>query len=445
MHRPRRIESIMIPFLDSLAPLLGCALLVSASLLTAQAIGTPAAPRPDPEVAALLDKAAARRGIAAGAKTRSLGLSGTFTVTFDGIAEPVAKGTFGEQFLGGDLARHVSNLGNVGTMEKGVWRDVVWEIDPHMGAKVHGGVNAAAVRRYFAMLRGDDPRTLYRTIEKAGVEKIDDHDCTVLRMTADEGAPDTWYVDAGGDVVRIDTALPAPESADAAFGMPDLMDTRITFSGFREVSGGRFAMRRGLRMGPATVTSSIDKAEVGVDIDVERFAPPKAVTAIEQKPIAPAFGPDGKPNYQVLDKKAQPVASIRMKVKAAEISSQLAVMLPEVMAHLNAVGAKMAGAPFSRYHTFDGDEIDLEAGIPVLAAFEAKGRVKNGELPGGKVVTCWHVGPYEKLEAAHRGLQAHVAEKGLKGRGGVWEVYWTDPGMVPDPAKWKTQLFAPIE
>ena len=34
-----------------------------------------------------------------------------------------------------------------------------------------------------------------------------------------------------------------------------------------------------------------------------------------------------------------------------------------------------------------------------------------------------------------------VAERG----GGAWEVYWTDPGVVPDSSKWRTQLFMPIE
>ena len=32
----------------------------------------------------------------------------------------------------------------------------------------------------------------------------------------------------------------------------------------------------------------------------------------------------------------------------------------------------------------------------------------------------------------------------LEAAGGPWEVYWTNPGMVPDPAKWRTQIFAPL-
>ena len=79
------------------------------------------------------------------------------------------------------------------------------------------------------------------------------------------------------------------------------------------------------------------------------------------------------------------------------------------------------------------------------APIAAKGRIANSELPGGRAATCWHVGPYEKLTEAHAGLQAWLAANKLTSRGGVWEVYWTDPGMVADKSKYRTQLFAPIE
>jgi effector-binding domain-containing protein len=58
---------------------------------------------------------------------------------------------------------------------------------------------------------------------------------------------------------------------------------------------------------------------------------------------------------------------------------------------------------------------------------------------------AWHVGPYEKLADAHQSLRAYVDAHRMQARGGLWEVYWTDPGIVPDPSKWRTQLFMPIE
>jgi effector-binding domain-containing protein len=105
----------------------------------------------------------------------------------------------------------------------------------------------------------------------------------------------------------------------------------------------------------------------------------------------------------------------------------------------------MAGLPFMRTHGSDGTTVDFEAGIPIAKPIEEKGRVKNGELPGGRTLTAWHVGPYEQLTDAHQRLKEWATTKGMAARGGPWEVYWTDPGMVPDPSKWRTQIFLPIE
>ncbi|HEX6811750.1 MAG TPA: GyrI-like domain-containing protein [Planctomycetota bacterium] len=430
---------------DFVVPLTVGTVTLFASVLCAQAPARTARKPAEPAVEELLAKIAANRGVPAGTKDASIAFEGTFSVSFKDMPAPVMKGAFGEFFVGKDLARCTCEMGGFGAMERGIHKDAVWEVDPSLGAKVHRGDNAAAARRYFALLRGEDPRSVYQEFTKTGTQAIDGRDVTVLRMTAAEGKPDVWYVDADGNVVRVDMALPAPESADATWGISDLMDSEITFADWQKVEGGRFPMRRTQQMGPATMSYVCSKITVGASIGAAKFTPPEAVAKVKNEPTLPAIGPDGKPTYQVIDRQLQHVASIRIKVKPAEISTQLGIVLPEVWAHLNAVSAKMAGPPFARYHTFSDTDIDLEAGIPVQKPIEAKGRIVNSELPAGKTVTCWHIGPYEKLKGAHEGLQAHLAEKKLKARGGPWEVFWTDPGMVPDPSKWKTQLFAPIE
>lgn len=435
-------------FPDVVAPLAAGAVLF-VSVLCAQAPGQGQAPaRPmDPAVEALLAKMAGKRGVAPGTKDLAIAATGNYVVTFEGVEPPVAKGVLREIFAGTTMARSTSEMGPYGAMEKGLHGEVVWELDPGMGPKVLQGGSAAAARRYFAVLRGDDPRTFYRGIEKTGTQALDGRDVTVLRMTPDDGKPDTWYVDADGVLVRVDTALPAPESAAASFDLNDLMDTQISFADWQQVDGGRFAKQRVLAMGKAKVTSTWETVVVGKTIDAAKFALPEAVAKVKNKPVKPATDADGRPVYQVVERAPQPVASIRVKVKANEISRQLAILLPEVGKHLNAVGAQPAGAPFTRYHSEGGGEVEIEAGVPVQKPFPetGNGRVKNSELPGGKAVTCWHVGPYDKLPQAHAGLAAHLAAHELKQRGGVFEIYWTDPGMVPDPSKWKTQLFAPIE
>lgn len=402
-----------------------------------------------PELEPLLAKIAAQRGPAKAGADTTIAFTGTFEVSF--VSEPgkppeiAAKGAFRELFVGDRLARCTTDMGPFGAMEKGLHADRVWEVDPHMGARLQRGVNAAAARRYFAMLRGDDPRAMYRQIERAGSERVDGRELLTLRMTPDEGKPDTWTVEGDGTVVRIDTALAPPESADAAFGMDDLMPARLTFADWRQVEGGRFPAQRELAMGPATVRTTCTSMVVGGAIEPAKFEPPAAVQKLALAPVQPARDAAGKPTYQIVERTAQPVASIRTKVAAARIADELAILLPEVNTYLQSIGATPAGAPFVRYHAVTTTEVELEAGIPVRAAVPGKGRIQSAELPAGRAVTAWHIGPYDRLDAARAALEAHVTTARLRPRGAPWAVFWTDPGMVPDSAKWRTQLFAPIE
>jgi effector-binding domain-containing protein len=435
----------MNPLASELSFLLcACAATLSAFVPCAAA---PAQAQAAAEVEALLAKIEAVRG-RPGQAPAGLAIEGTFAVTFAGSpsSEPVAQGKFREVFAGAERARHTSDMGEFGKMERGVTEQLAWELDPSMGPKVFTGAQAAVVRRSFAVQRGASPRELYAKIERTGVHDIDGREHVVLRMIPAQGKPDTWYVDAAtGTLARIDTMLPAPESADATWDMSDWIEAHLTFSDWKTVGAVQFPHRRTLAMGPATVTNVCSKIDAGAQIESASFTPPDAVHKVKDKPSPKITDADGKPVYQLVERESQSVASIRTKCKPSEISATLAELLPEVMAHLNATGAKMAGAPFSRYHAFGPEMIDLEAGIPVSQPITENGRVKNSELPAGKAVTVWHIGPYEKLTGAHEGLQAYLAANKLTASGGPWELYWTDPGLVPDPAKWRTQLFVAVQ
>jgi effector-binding domain-containing protein len=74
-----------------------------------------------------------------------------------------------------------------------------------------------------------------------------------------------------------------------------------------------------------------------------------------------------------------------------------------------------------------------------------EGRIISGTLPGGPVATTVHLGPYDKLPDAHDALHIWLEEHHKHSAGPQWELYWTDPGLEPDPNKWKTELMWPIE
>ncbi len=378
----------------------------------------------------------------------SLALEGTFGVIFEGLndGKPIVEGKYRELYSGEHLVRHTTDMGEHGLMEKGATEELVWDLDPMLGGKIYAEKAAENARRFFALSRGASPRTLYQEFASVGTQTIDGREHAVLEMTPKSGKPDTWFVDLGtGLVSRVDIGLPLPESADLVWGLGDDIQAQISFADWKKIDGVQYSHRRSARMGTATLMFTITKIEPNAKFDPASFTPPEAVAEAKGKTAVKIPRTDSQPEYQILDREAQDVASVRLKVRSADISATLAGIYPEIMGHLYAEGAKITGPPFSRYHSFSGDEIDLEAGLPIAEPVAEKGRVKMGQLPGGRTVIGWHVGPYDRLMGAHEALKAWLDGQNLKPRGGPWEIYWTDPGVVPDPAKWRTQLFLPIE
>lgn len=148
---------------------------------------------------------------------------------------------------------------------------------------------------------------------------------------------------------------------------------------------------------------------------------------------------------EVKDVDAQPTVSIRVQCHAAEIGATLGEILPEVWAYLRKLNIYPSGPPFTRYHGFKDNQVDLEGGMPVADSLSGAGRVSPGELPGGTVVSTIHMGPYEKLPEAHDALHLWMREQQKEAAGPQWEYYWTDPGKEPNPDKRKTELIWPIK
>jgi len=115
------------------------------------------------------------------------------------------------------------------------------------------------------------------------------------------------------------------------------------------------------------------------------------------------------------------------------------------MGYLTKHGIVPAEAPFSRDHEQKDGFLDLEAGIPVREAIRDYDRVKASTLPGGRAASTWHVGPYHELMDTHNRQESWMKEQGLKSGGGIWEVYWTDPGLEPNAEKGRTEILWPIE
>lgn len=141
---------------------------------------------------------------------------------------------------------------------------------------------------------------------------------------------------------------------------------------------------------------------------------------------------------------AQPAAAVRAEVPMAELRSVFDRGFHAVMHTVEAQGVAIAGPPFGFYPRMPGDTVAVIVGFPVAAPITSDGRVEPFNLPGGRVVTGTHVGPYETLGQTYEQLMAWTRAEGLTLAEEMWESYLSDPSSEPDPATWRTLIVWPL-
>ena len=141
---------------------------------------------------------------------------------------------------------------------------------------------------------------------------------------------------------------------------------------------------------------------------------------------------------------AQAVMGIRTTTPMEKIGEVCGTSFPELHQHIIQSGHAPAGMPLSIYHSMENGVADLECAIPVAEPVASTDRIRPGVLPAGTVATTTHVGPYDALGATWSALMEWIGSTGRQLAGSPWEVYVTDPGVEPDPSKWRTDIFCPV-
>ena len=147
--------------------------------------------------------------------------------------------------------------------------------------------------------------------------------------------------------------------------------------------------------------------------------------------------------FAIKEVEAQPAACIRTKTTMDKLGEVMGPMFGEIMGAVQPTGVTPAGMPFARYYDMQGNDVDVECGIPLSSAVETSGRVAASDLPGGRVATVTHVGPYDQLKATWEGIMGWVQAEGLTPSGAPWEVYVDDPTKVDAP-KLRTEIYVPV-
>ncbi len=70
--------------------------------------------------------------------------------------------------------------------------------------------------------------------------------------------------------------------------------------------------------------------------------------------------------------------------------------------------------------------------------------IQAGEIPGGKAVTCMHIGPYDQVGGAYEAVQKWVEANSYIPVGVAYEFYLNDPQTTP-PSELQTQVVFPLQ
>ena len=151
-------------------------------------------------------------------------------------------------------------------------------------------------------------------------------------------------------------------------------------------------------------------------------------------------------NYDISQ---QPVEAMTLiagtaRCEHAKIAEVLARLLPASFQYVSKAGIAMVGPPTSLYTDWGPGMVTLTAGIQVAPGSKGSGEMQAVELPPGDAAVTVHTGPYDGLGDAHAAVEVYLHEQGLTRSGAIREVYLTDPGEVPNPADWKTQVVWPL-
>jgi effector-binding domain-containing protein len=151
-------------------------------------------------------------------------------------------------------------------------------------------------------------------------------------------------------------------------------------------------------------------------------------------------------NYtcELLERPAQPVLSIRTRAAVQDLPRVLGQSYGAIAQYLGQLQLSPAGAPFVAYYNQNMQDLELEIGFPVAGQIAGQGEIQPGQIPGGKLLACLHIGPYDQCAGAYEALRQWLAENQREATGVAYEVYLNDP-LTTAPEALQTQIIFPLK
>lgn len=130
-----------------------------------------------------------------------------------------------------------------------------------------------------------------------------------------------------------------------------------------------------------------------------------------------------------------------------EIGSALEGAFDQLTEIIARAGIRTIGQPRAHFHYRDGEPVGFEIGFPIdpddVNAARRLGLAAGPADPGHALVHI-HRGPYGRLHEAYSAMEQDFVERGLRGRGDLWELYLNDPDEC-SASELLTQIVWPID
>lgn len=290
----------------------------------------------------------------------------------------------------------------------------------------------------------------YKSWEDWGQWKKEDSTITFTyaEKTVGEGASYSWDGEMSGSMTTTKVIPNKEIEQDLTLDTPGGERNPKVYWTFEEVEGGT-KVTWGMK-GEHTL---IDKAYHSIsDMDFEAEMHKMNVAGLEG--IAEAVAEDMKQYSINVDGVTQYGGGYYMYTtsvaKMSELGEKMAPMMGEVLNFINTNNLNMAGMPFTIYNEIDNanNTVIFSTAIPVK---------EQVITPSGSPVVCGFMEPVKAVKISLKGNYKHLSEAYTAGRQYIdknghqldperkmFEVYVTDPGEVPNPADWLTEVYIPI-
>lgn len=147
---------------------------------------------------------------------------------------------------------------------------------------------------------------------------------------------------------------------------------------------------------------------------------------------------------EIITRAEQHAIALRTRTHVGNLPNLMGPTYGKIAHYLGEKSLAPAGAPYTAYYNMDMQDLDVEIGIPVLEPVDDVDDLQVTTIPGGKMATCIHKGPYNNIEAAYNALMAFLEGEGVEATGVAYEYYLNDPTEIP-PQELLTQIFFPLK